>query len=212
MIGWKIVTKTPNAALEGNYKRPGVKEHIRLEAHERCVYCGIHENFIGGINAFHKDHYKPKVRFEELKHTLGNLYYSCPICNTFKSDEWPNEPRSDHSIAAFPDPAKVDYNDLFIINWKTGIIKGAFTAALYVENQLYLNRPQLTLTRQEYNLLQRSNIISAETLPLVSQLLALRTKESLQLVFEYQAAWQQLQAVIMAGQTIPRYEKEDVEK
>ncbi len=209
MIGWQLVEKTPNPALDGNWKRSGVKQHVRVEAHNKCVYCGIHENFIGGINAFHKDHYKPKKRFSDLENKLSNIYYSCSICNIFKSDNWPNDPTDDHSLAAFPDPAIFDYNELFIVNWSEGRVKGLYVDSLYVENQLNLNRPQLIMTRQEYALHQRVDIVNTQFTELFPALLPTNSKVLQELLIAYQSTLHDLRTVVGKGDLIPRYEPED---
>lgn len=209
MIGWQRVTKIANPALDGNYQTLEVKDHIRIEAHNRCVYCGIHENFVGGYRVFHRDHYKPKARFVNLTHKLSNLYYACPFCNIFKSDEWPNDPKSDHSVAAFPDPAEVDYGDLFSVNWNNGVIRGSYPDSIYIESQLHLNRPQLIMTRQEHNLCRRKNIISEKSITSTHKLLDVGSEEAKTLISAQQAALHHLQIIIDKGNVIPRYESGD---
>lgn len=206
MIGWRLVSKMSDPTLDGDWEKDGVKEHVRKEAHERCVYCGIHENFIGGPRAFHKDHFKPKAHFAELKDVLDNIYYSCQFCNTFKSDRWPNDPRDDHSVAAFANPSVVDYNDLFDIDWDRGIIEGKYDESIYICSQLYLNRPQLALTRQEYNLRRRREVADEKIEK------ALASISDGKLLDEYLAINASLRRIIKKGETVPRYEPEDVQR
>lgn len=211
MIGWQLVSKMPNPDLEGDWEKEGVKEHVRQEASRRCVYCGIHENFIGGIRAFHKDHYRPKARFVELKDVLDNIYYSCQFCNIFKSDNWPNDPKDDHSVAAFANPSHTDYNELFNVNWDKGYIEGIYNESRYIDNQLYLNRPQLTLTRQEYALRRRKDA-AVEKIETILVGVDEYNSEIKKLLEEYFSIAAALRILLEASETIPRYEPEDVRR
>lgn len=148
---WRRIIKIPNPALDGKkYNDPLVRDFLSREASGRCVYCAVHENRLGGRQVFHVDHYKPKSRdeFKALTNTLSNLYYACPICNRFKHDKWPNDPRDDHGIAAIPEPAQVNYSNLFVFDSSTGKIKGKYADSKYLEQALFLNRPQLNLERR----------------------------------------------------------------
>lgn len=209
MIGWQQVTKTPNTRLDGNWKRRGVKHHVRNEAHERCVYCGVHENYIGGVNAFHKDHLRPKSMFPGLENSLSNIYYACPICNTFKSNAWPNEPASDHSLPAFSDPAIINYDALFSVNWSAGLVDGNYVESRYIQTTLHLNRPQLIMTRREHSLNKRIDQLNSRLPSLVVSLVSISSQRAHSLVITYLQANSELQEIVSAGKTIPRYEAED---
>lgn len=144
---WIKITKDPlNLPIRGTYR--DWKEQIAIEGHHQCVYCAIHENLMGGIRNFHVEHYRPRKRFNELENDYLNLYYACPICNTFKGSDWPSNPKNDHSIAAYPNPSEVDYNILFKLSEVDGFIEGTNVAALYILEKLYLNRPQLVTARR----------------------------------------------------------------
>src|SRR5690349_11271873 len=81
------------------------KEVISEDCDEKCIYCAIHEGRFGGLRNFHVEHYRPKDRFPRLENTITNLYLACAVCNVLKCDDWPQEPRGDHSVPAYPDPA-----------------------------------------------------------------------------------------------------------
>lgn len=144
------------------------KPYIANEAENRCVYCAIHDAFLGGLRNFHVEHYRPKSieRFSSLENSIENLYYSCPICNTFKSNDWPNDPNDDHSIQCYPDPSKYDYCDLFEVNIETGLISGKYVATKYIVEKLFLNRGQLILDRKTEILYEklRKNLVVLRSL------------------------------------------------
>lgn len=129
------------------------KEHLAKEGKEQCVYCTINIKSFGGIRNFHVEHYKPKAenKFPELIHDINNLYFACSICNTFKSDEWPNEPNELLDNLSFPNPSKIDYSDFLYLNDKF-IIESDKKSGKYIIQQLFLNRPQLILERKYFNL------------------------------------------------------------
>ena len=104
-MNWKLVNKDPTTQPKrGTYS--DWKEQIAQECYNQCVYCSIHESQFGGINNFHIDHFRPKSIFKNLENDICNLFYSCPICNRFKSDDWPNEPNLD--TISYPDPSNID--------------------------------------------------------------------------------------------------------
>jgi hypothetical protein len=151
---WIKVNK--EAAIQptsGTYK--AWKEQIAKEGRHQCVYCAIHEALFGGVRNFHIEHYKPKSIFKQLENDIKNLFYSCPVCNTFKGDAWPDDPKDDHSNSSFPDPSKVDYNELFEVDFSSGLLKGKFSASTYMIESLNLNRPQLILERKTFAAFQK---------------------------------------------------------
>lgn len=146
----KKLTKRPATVTEYSKYRP----ELRLEAEEKCVYCAIHESSLGGSDSFHVEHYKPKSKFSELTNDFENLFYACAICNRFKSNDWPNEPKQDHSIPSYPDPKLVNYNTLFDIDID-GVLRGRYPASKYMIEKVVLNRPQLINERRERILRKR---------------------------------------------------------
>lgn len=130
----------------GTYKN--WKELIAKEGSYQCVYCAISESSFGGTRNFHVEHYKPKKTYKQLENDIMNLFYACPVCNTFKGDSYPAEPLEDHTIACYPNPSKVDYNTLFQVDLGSGVIQGKHIASRYLVTRLHLNRPQLVLERR----------------------------------------------------------------
>jgi hypothetical protein len=144
---WKKIEKDPSKQpTKGMYS--DWKQLLADEGHNQCVYCALHESIMGGIRNFHVEHYRPKSKWPEKLNTYTNLFYACPICNTYKSNDWPNEPNCDHSVASYPDPSVVDYNSLFDIDSRDGLINGKYIATKYIQEKLFLNRPQLVIARK----------------------------------------------------------------
>lgn len=154
---WKRIPKE-NAVQpdKGTYEQ--WKPIVADEGSHQCVYCAIHEAVFGGIRNFHVEHYRPKSlkQFKHLRDDITNLYYACPVCNTFKSNDWPNDPVDDHSVRCYPDPSKTDYCALFDVNPKTGVLEGKYVASRYLEKRIHLNRNQLVMERRVYLIRERA--------------------------------------------------------
>ena len=92
-MSWKLIIKDKNNQPAGKDYTLW-KEQIAEECFHQCVYCSIHENPWGGVDHYHIDHYRPKSipAFVKFELDILNLFYACPVCNRFKSDDWPAEP------------------------------------------------------------------------------------------------------------------------
>lgn len=71
------------------------KEYLRNDFRYECAYCGIKEDYTGVIldNHFEIEHFIPqnpevKINFEYNVHEYSNLFYSCKLCNSKKSNKW----------------------------------------------------------------------------------------------------------------------------
>jgi len=182
---WTIInknsTKRPASVSEYGKYRP----ELRLEAKEKCVYCAIHENSLGGSDSFHIEHYKPKSKFSNLEKDFNNLFYACAICNRFKSNDWPKEPNKTLSYPAYPDPKSVNYNSLFELD-ENGVLHGKNPASKYIIAKIVLNRPQLINERKESKLRDRLNEVITILPDLASRILAVeRSEERDDLLNEY---------------------------
>ena len=118
------------------------------EGNRQCVYCAVADTAWGGYRIFHVEHYRPKDTFPDLCDIIENLFYSCPVCNVFKGNDWPGDPSPALDSECYPDPCVTDYNTLFS-ETEDGELEGRNTAARYVVERLYLNRAQLILERRE---------------------------------------------------------------
>jgi hypothetical protein len=145
---WRRIPKeTSTQPKSGKYS--DWKHLLAAEGQHQCVYCALHDATFGERN-FHVEHYKPKSkrRFKHLENVFSNLFYACPVCNIFKSDSWPGEPKNDHSREAYPNPATCDYSDLFEVSPRTGQTNGKFVASRFLIARLHLNREQLVTERR----------------------------------------------------------------
>ncbi|MCK5677581.1 MAG: HNH endonuclease [Flavobacteriaceae bacterium] len=161
-MNWKRIKKEDSVQPQtGTYS--DWKEQIAEECYYQCIYCSIHETQFGGIDHYHIEHYKPKSieRFKELENDITNLFYSCPICNRFKSNDWPND-ADDLSVPCYPDPSEHDYSELFNIDSKTYKVSGLHVSTTYMTERLFLNRVQLIYERREYILKQREKNVRNE--------------------------------------------------
>lgn len=131
------------------------KQEIANYCNGRCIYCAISEARFGGIRNFHIEHYRPKIKFPKFENDIGNLYLACAICNVLKCDDWPAEPKADHSVAAYPDPASADYNGIFKVSSTSYAVESQSIAGKYLIERLLLNRGQLTLERRLAHILER---------------------------------------------------------
>ena len=156
-MNWKKIKKDKDKQpSSGTY--PDWKEQIAEECFYQCIYCSINEAQFGGIDHYHIEHYKPKSieRFKALENDIMNLFYACPICNRFKSNDWPND-AEDLNMICYPNPSEIDYTDLFVIDYNNFKVEGAYLSARYMKTRLYLNRPQLIYERREKFLKKREN-------------------------------------------------------
>jgi len=210
---WTLIQKIPNPELEGNYRNPAVKEHLRQEGEFRCVYCAIHESKLGGVRIFHVEHYRPKSRdeFKHLEHVLSNLFYVCPICNSFKSDTWPAEPTPTFDNASYPDPSVTDYSVLFEVR-ADGEVEGLNPASRYIVSQLYFNRPQLILERRQFALNEELENLNQNQSGLMDALKNRGDAQSVIYITQLAEINQQLTGLLLELQSLPLYEPNDVRR
>lgn len=141
-----LVGKTRRQPTTGRWN--DWKHSIADYCEGQCVYCAIHEGRFGGIRNFHIEHFRPKMRFPALENAIANLYLACGICNVLKCDDWPAEPTTDHSVAAYLDPSVVDYNTVFSMSVPSYEVSSTTMAGRYVIQRILLNRAQLILERR----------------------------------------------------------------
>lgn len=146
------------------------KIQISDECYNQCIYCAIDENHWGGLDNYHVEHFRPKsiAAFKNLENDICNLYLSCPVCNRFKSDDWPADP--DLSIPSYADPSITDYSTILISDATTYTINGNCVSANYTIQRLYLNRPQLIYERREYALKNKEAELFNEVVALAAQI------------------------------------------
>ncbi len=144
-MNWKRIDKSRTVKpTKGIYK--DWKDILADEGYHQCVYCSTKDKRLGGIRFYHVEHFKPKSLFPELRDDINNLYYSCPICNVFKNNDW-YDVIDDFNVIHYPNPSQVDYSDLFAII-DGGTLVGKNKCGEYLVIKLGLNRNQLLLDRK----------------------------------------------------------------
>jgi hypothetical protein len=164
-MNWKKIDNATRVQNVGEFK--SWKQQVSNDCFNQCVYCSIHENPWGGIDHYHIDHFRPQSKFPHLKHIITNLYHSCPVCNRFKSDDWPSEP-DDLEKPCYPDPSVHNYCDLFHLNTENYNLSGLYVSTKYVVNRLFLNRPQLVYERRESLLKLKAEALISDVLQTIS--------------------------------------------
>jgi hypothetical protein len=208
-LNWRLIIKDPaKQPKTGTYS--DWKEQIAEECFNQCVYCSINESQFGGIDHYHIEHYKPKSikRFKSLENDILNLFYACPICNRFKSDDWPNDTINLDSIC-YPDPSKHDYSKLFKVDNKTYKVSSDHISGNYIAHRLFLNRAQLIYERREQLLNTRAFIVRKELEKLSKLETVLADKQSILDLFN---AFSKLSDVVEKRKNVRPYKLKEIRK
>ncbi len=172
---WARIDKTHSLKpSQGGY--PDWKPLLAQEGNGRCVYCAILDAELGGQRNFHVEHYKPKSRaeFAHLVNDYDNLFYTCALCNTFKSDSWFPATDGDWGVIHYPNPSIYNYGDFFEIEEEVFTLTGNHLVGTFLIQRLHLNRFQLIhFRRYEHSLdkfeevLESTSRIREELKPLI---------------------------------------------
>lgn len=116
------------------------KEELRLDFKERCGYCDDSDEFFGGIEGYHIDHFAPKSKFPQLETEYSNLVYSCRFCNGAKSSNWVGDDSSisHNGSEGFIDPCDEAY-EYHLDRDAAGRILGRSKLGRYMVKELQLN-------------------------------------------------------------------------
>lgn len=112
------------------------KDNLRVDFNYRCGYTDCPEDWFGGRNNFHIDHFIPWRKHpnnNKIKTDYQNLVYCCSYVNILKSDD----------EGAYLDPCNHDFNYHFCRDSRGNIIPNPKSAkAKYMHDQmkLYLAR------------------------------------------------------------------------
>lgn len=124
--------------------------HIAADCGQRCVYCDMHENEVGGPESMQLDHFRPESfrEFEHLANDPLNLHYACGRCNLFKSNHWParGTPYTHDGESGFIDPFVENRAEYFRIR-SDGTIEPVKPPARYIIGLLHLDREHLRKLR-----------------------------------------------------------------
>jgi len=209
-MNWRLVIKDPEKQPDkGTYS--DWKEQIAEECYFQCVYCSIHEAQFGGANNYHIDHFRPKSlpQYKSLENDIRNLFYACPICNRFKSNDWPAEPNLD--VVSYPDPSQIDYSVLFRMN-KNFEIEGNYTASKYLVLRLFLNRAQLIMERREDVKVRTATALMKDLSNLIDQVGEIDSKEAFAALKEIDSIKTNIQELSERRRKIRPYELKDIRK
>jgi len=146
ILFFPLLTRRTNYSVKKNkkyYVYSFYKQEIREDCQNRCVYCDVHEDEIGGDESMQLDHFRPQKypEYEHLIHDPNNLVWSCSGCNRLKTSHWPSL-GSDQLVVngqGFIDPFAPDRQEYFLVIGE-GEITPLIPPAKYLIDILSLNR------------------------------------------------------------------------
>lgn len=159
----------PTDAERSRYRHADIKKILIVETSGKCAYC---ESKILHITYGDVEHISPKSSNIELSFLWENLTLACDVCNTRKSNHFPDG-------LGFVDPYVTDPRDRFFIEGPFIFGKIGDVDARLTEETLGLNRPELFERRAEKikNLRNQLEFLSEKPEPLKGLLLtALRSE------------------------------------
>jgi hypothetical protein len=125
------------------------REQLRRDFDYRCAYCMVHEQQIGGMEAFSIDHFCPRSKGGRVN-DYANLYWTCNGCNRVKAEAWPGALERRQG-ARFADPCREqDYGSHFIENGRAELVPRTRCGEYHVI-VLRLNRPSRVAYRVSRN-------------------------------------------------------------
>jgi uncharacterized protein (TIGR02646 family) len=91
--------KNPDSFVASDYSKEDVKDELFKMQHQKCCYCERDLSELSSTER-HVDHYVPQSEFDDqngnrewhLANRWENLLYSCPKCNSSKSNQVPVNP------------------------------------------------------------------------------------------------------------------------
>lgn len=136
------------------------RPYLRKISNYSCAYCNISEAESSGAT-FNIDHFRPQAIFSNLATECTNLRYSCPRCNSYKSDNWISVEEGccrdcdvctkhvcQTDVSRFIDVLKEDPSEIMRLgdDYKIYVYSGS-KVAQYTIDYLRLNRAQLIRLR-----------------------------------------------------------------
>lgn len=163
----RIVRKETPPPMRGRDGYLKGREYLRRDFNYRCAYCMIHEQQIGGAEAFSIDHFQPRSKGGPVN-DYANLYWVCSVCNRIKSESWPT-PAERRQGMRFADPCREpDYGVHFSENGNGELVPQTRCGAYHVLT-LRLNRSSRVAYRRERNRLAAQFAESVALLEQVEQ-------------------------------------------
>ena len=131
------------------------RSYVRADFKKCCAYCMIHEDHLGGHEAFEIDHRNPKSKAPLLESVYENLYWSCHVCNGQKGDKWPTKAEM-LTGKGFIDTTEDLYSNHFVVH-SNGNIYSDTDIGVYTRMNLHLDRPNLNKTRKRIINITKAN-------------------------------------------------------
>ena len=112
------------------------KAELRADFRERCGYCDARDEYFGGAQGSHIDHFAPKSKFPYLETVYENLVYSCSFCNRAKSNKWIGD---DHAVPnngtdGFVDPCSTEFDEHLARDTTGGVVPLTHLGKYMVDN------------------------------------------------------------------------------
>jgi uncharacterized protein (TIGR02646 family) len=132
-----LFARRENPPLTSNYRDH--QPFLRRDFLERCAYCDRTEEYLGGIESFEVEHFKPKSKFPDLICDYKNLYYACRGCNGHKSETWPSEDQIGRG-QRFADPCVEDPYVHHLREREDGTVEPLTSCGSYSNGHIRLDR------------------------------------------------------------------------
>ena len=133
--------------MRGRAGYRNAEPYLRRDFDYRCAYCCVHEQQMGGSQAFCIDHFKPRSR-GGLVNDYTNLYWACIPCNMIKHDKWPTREQLRQGYR-FADPCSEQDGGVHFVESDEGLLQPITPCGEYHVSMLRLNRPWLQKLRRE---------------------------------------------------------------
>ena len=133
--------------MRGRVGYRNAESNLRRDFDFRCGYCGVHEQMMGGPQAFCIDHFKPRSK-GGLVNDYSNLYWVCIPCNMIKHDKWPTDEQLRQGYR-FADPCSEQDAGVHFVESDDGLLQPITPCGEYHVSTLRLNRSWLRQHRRE---------------------------------------------------------------
>lgn len=149
----RIIRREHPPKMTGRAGYRKAEPYLRRDFDYRCAYCMVHEQQVGGTEAFCIDHFKPRSKSGRVN-DYANLYWACIPCNQFKHDNWATGAQRLEGYR-FADPCREQDYGVHFVESDTGELLIQNPCGEYHVRTLRLNRAWLRYLRLERNRKQK---------------------------------------------------------
>lgn len=142
----RILRQELPPVMRGRDGYRNAESYLRRDFDFRCAYCGVHEQVMGGPQAFCIDHFKPRSRGGSVNE-YTNLYWVCIPCNMIKHDKWPTSEQLSCGYR-FADPCREQDSGTHFVESDDGLLHALTPCGEYYISTLRLNRAWLQHQRR----------------------------------------------------------------